>query len=98
MAEDIDYEALINVFRRYHCLWQASSKSYKNARAREKAWKKVAEEVSTSVDVCSKRWKYLRDKYVREFRKITVCYYDDQGPVLSSSWFCFNFQGSAFRG
>ena len=36
---------LIEAVHYFPCLWQVSSKSYKDARARENAWKEVANQV-----------------------------------------------------
>ena len=38
-------EKLIKAVHYFPCLWQVSSKSYKDARARENAWKEVANQV-----------------------------------------------------
>ena len=37
------HEKLIEAVCCFPCLWQVSNKSYKDARAREKAWKEVTE-------------------------------------------------------
>ena len=42
MADD---EKIIEAVRGYPCLWQVSCTSYKDARARENAWKDVASKV-----------------------------------------------------
>ena len=42
-----DDEKLIEAVRSFPCLWQTSSKSYKNMRVRENAWKEVAKQVSS---------------------------------------------------
>ena len=44
----MDEEKLIEAIRSFPCLWQESSKSYRDQRARENAWKEVAEAVSYS--------------------------------------------------
>ena len=42
MADKLKEEALIEAVRGFTCLWQVSSKNYKDSRARENAWKAVA--------------------------------------------------------
>ena len=42
MAED---EALIEAVRGFECLWKVRAKAYKDLRAKENAWTRVAEEV-----------------------------------------------------
>ena len=39
-------EQLIEAVRDYQCVWQVSSKSYRDARARENAWKEIASQAS----------------------------------------------------
>ena len=39
-------EKLIEALRCFPCLWQVSSTSYKDLRAKENAWKEVAGKVS----------------------------------------------------
>ena len=41
----MDEERLIEAVRSYPSLWQVSAKCYKDAKAKENAWKKVATEV-----------------------------------------------------
>ena len=40
-------ERLIEAVRAFPCLWQVSSKGYKDLRAKENAWKEVASRVSS---------------------------------------------------
>ena len=42
-----DEEKLVEAVRCYPCLWQVSSREYKDARAKENAWKEVASQVYT---------------------------------------------------
>lgn len=43
-------ESLIEAVKKFQCLWDVASKSYKDTKAKENAWKAVAEEViSTKV-------------------------------------------------
>ena len=42
-------EALIEQVRLFPCLWQTTSKSYKDLRVRENAWKEVADQVYVAV-------------------------------------------------
>ena len=39
-------EKLIKVVRCFPCLWQVSSKSYKDVRTRENTWKEVASQIT----------------------------------------------------
>ena len=43
----MDDEKFVEALRSFLCLWLVSSKSYKDLRAKENAWKEVASKVST---------------------------------------------------
>jgi hypothetical protein len=82
-------EQLIEAVRGFPCLWQVSNKSYKDQRARENAWEKVAEETGFTKDFSMKKWKSLRDKFVRELKRIKKKVSGDEGPPPSSTWSYF---------
>uniref|UniRef100_A0A1X7UQP5 MADF domain-containing protein n=1 Tax=Amphimedon queenslandica TaxID=400682 RepID=A0A1X7UQP5_AMPQE len=66
-------EALIEAVRLFSCLWQTGFKEYKDIKAKENAWKEVATKISGKNDKsrkdCIRRWKNIRDRFVREFKK-----------------------------
>ena len=78
-------EKLVEAVRTFPCLWQVSTKSYKNARARENSWKQVASQVGESVEECTRGWKLLRDKFVRELKKTKNMKSGSAGPAVVSS-------------
>ena len=43
----MDDEGLIEAVREFPCLWQVSSKSYRDLRAKENAWTQVASKVKS---------------------------------------------------
>ena len=52
-SEHVEYkmeEKLIEAVRDFPCLWQVSSRAYKDLRAKENAWKVVASKVSLDSD------------------------------------------------
>ncbi|XP_042632303.1 transcription factor Adf-1-like [Cyprinus carpio] len=55
----------------YPELYDTSSYFYRNRNKKDLAWKKVSEEVGQSEEMCRKKWKSLRDTYLRERRKET---------------------------
>ena len=89
-VEKDDSERLIEAIRNFHCLWKVSCKAYKDLTARENAWKTMALETGGAAEQCSKKWKSLRDKYVRELKKIKKRVSGDPGPPPTSSWPYFN--------
>lgn len=88
MAADseVDLESLIEAVLGFPCIWQVKAKSYKNRRARENAWKAVASSVGFDVEVCMKKRKNLRDKFIKELKKVRKHRTGDEGPPSRSSW------------
>ncbi|KAF4096414.1 transcription factor Adf-1-like [Onychostoma macrolepis] len=52
-------------------LYDTSSYHYRNRNKKDLTWRKVSEEVGQSEEVCRKKWKSLRDTYLKERRKDT---------------------------
>ncbi|CAL8341151.1 unnamed protein product [Boreogadus saida] len=47
-------------------LYDTTMESYRDRNKKELAWVDVAEETGLPVDVCRRKWKSLRDRYMRE--------------------------------
>ena len=77
-------EALIESVRRYPSVWQVRSKAYKDLRVTENAWK-VSEETGLPQEECKKKWKGLRDKFVRELKKVKHRVTGEEGPPYMPS-------------
>ncbi|ROL48212.1 Transcription factor Adf-1 [Anabarilius grahami] len=52
-------------------LYDVSSYFYRDSNKKDLAWKRISEEIGQSEDLCRKRWKSLRDTYLKERRKET---------------------------
>ncbi|XP_073811048.1 uncharacterized protein [Musca autumnalis] len=63
-------EALINAVQQHPCIYDKSSKAYRNKFSKEKAWDAVANAVGKPVKQCQTRWKSLRDRFVKEELKL----------------------------
>uniref|UniRef100_A0A8C1YDU2 MADF domain-containing protein n=1 Tax=Cyprinus carpio TaxID=7962 RepID=A0A8C1YDU2_CYPCA len=50
-------------------LYDTSSYFYRDRNKKDLAWKSVGEEIGQPEDVCRKKWKSLRDMYLKEKRK-----------------------------
>ena len=46
-----DDETLIEAVREFDCLWKVKSKAYKDLRAKENAWRVVAEKICLLINV-----------------------------------------------
>ena len=79
-------EGLIDSVRSYPCLWRVHLKEYKDLHVKENAWKKVAEETGLSQEDCQKHWKRLRDRFVRELKKVKHLVSGDEGPLYVPAW------------
>ncbi|KAL5509869.1 hypothetical protein EMCRGX_G005308 [Ephydatia muelleri] len=77
-------ERIIEAVRAFPCLWQVSSRSYKDLKAKENAWREVASKLGErhSVEECIRKWKMLRDKFVRETKNVKVRKTGEEGPAL----------------
>lgn len=62
-------ERLVEEIRKYEHLYDSSSPDYKDSQMVADAWCEISEAVGLSVTECTKRWKNLRDKYVRLRKK-----------------------------
>jgi hypothetical protein len=63
-------EQMLNLIEQYElgeCLWNVTSKDYKNQNKKKAAWQEVSFHIGTDVDFVEKRIKSLRDQ--RERRK-----------------------------
>ena len=87
---DSEVEALINAVGEIPSMWLVNSKSYKDQRARENAWKMVLSASGFPVETPTKKWKNLRDKFVKELRQVKVLHSGDEGPPATFSWKFFN--------
>ncbi|XP_067936491.1 uncharacterized protein [Watersipora subatra] len=61
---------LIELVEALPVLYAADKKQYKGIIPREKAWKIISEKLNRTVTECEKKWRYLRDKYVKERRRL----------------------------
>uniref|UniRef100_A0A8C2Z8S6 MADF domain-containing protein n=1 Tax=Cyclopterus lumpus TaxID=8103 RepID=A0A8C2Z8S6_CYCLU len=52
-------------------IFNTSSYDYRNRLKKDVAWKAVSEDVGIPVEVCRKKWKGLRDTYLKEKRRAT---------------------------
>eukprot|EP00118_Oscarella_pearsei_P018238 m.186131 g.186131 ORF g.186131 m.186131 type:complete len:72 (+) comp39339_c0_seq8:104-319(+) len=67
-------ESLIDGVRSFHCLWNVKHPLYKNRNAKLETWRRLAERTGVSADECQKKWKYLKDKFVRfKYDRFSVC-------------------------
>ncbi|XP_051981468.1 uncharacterized protein LOC127642995 [Xyrauchen texanus] len=61
-------EKLIQTVYAYPVLYNVSFHDYRSSERRAKAWRDVAASVGLPVVECKRRWKTIRDRYIRERR------------------------------
>ncbi|KAL2089295.1 hypothetical protein ACEWY4_013983 [Coilia grayii] len=61
-------EKLVLAITGYPELYDFSYKNYQNKHLKQAAWSRVSFAVDRSVKECQKKWKYLRDEYLKQRR------------------------------
>lgn len=72
-------DQLAEEVRRYKHLYDPTSKHYKHSDVVLKSWKEIGKTLGEDPEVCMKKWKAIRDKYVRLKKKLKIRT-GDSGP------------------
>ena len=64
MAEPFEEQLVENV-RNYKHLYDTSMALHSAKHASENSWREIATILATDADTCKKKWKQIRDRYVR---------------------------------
>ena len=59
-------EALIDLVHQYPALWDKQDANYKDSNYKDAKWKEIAEILCITKEVVIKKWKTLRDTFVRQ--------------------------------
>jgi len=68
-ADEFD-EVLIDLVRQYPHLYNKMSAERKDAQMARNSWHSIATALSTTADLCEKRWKALRNQFTKKKREI----------------------------
>ncbi|XP_050064617.1 uncharacterized protein LOC126553509 [Aphis gossypii] len=63
-------EALITLVENNKCIYDSSHKQHKDNYVKDNIWKNISGEVGRSIDDCRKRWKNIRDTYLKQKKKL----------------------------
>ncbi|XP_029372282.1 uncharacterized protein LOC115052351 [Echeneis naucrates] len=63
---------LIEEVRKYEHLYNSSSPHYKDCQMTQNSWREISRKIGLDLVDCLKRWKNLRDKYVRLRKKLAI--------------------------
>uniref|UniRef100_A0A182WQZ0 MADF domain-containing protein n=1 Tax=Anopheles minimus TaxID=112268 RepID=A0A182WQZ0_9DIPT len=58
-------DQLISKVRANEVLYNVRNVNYRRKNDKERIWQQIAYELDTSVEVCKRRWKSLRDKFIK---------------------------------
>lgn len=65
-------ERIIEEVRKYDHLYNSSSRHYKDCQMANNSWREISHNTGLEVAECMKKWKNLRDKYVRLRKKMST--------------------------
>uniref|UniRef100_T1JA57 alpha-glucosidase n=1 Tax=Strigamia maritima TaxID=126957 RepID=T1JA57_STRMM len=84
----VNLDDLISVVRQYPFLYDPNDPAYRDSAMRDNWWQAIAERFKTPTSVILKKWKSLKDRYIRE-RRIYVTkkkFYDNKAYISSPRW------------
>lgn len=67
---NFDIFELISKYRDYECLWNYKCLDYKNKRAKQRCWIRIARYFNTEVELVKSKMKNLRAAYLMEKKKV----------------------------
>lgn len=66
----IDIKRLCEEVQRHPCLYDLSSRDYKDTEKVSNSWKEIAQTLGVNESACRLKWKSLREKFVRARKKL----------------------------
>ncbi|KAM9836054.1 uncharacterized protein ACBR49_019734 [Aulostomus maculatus] len=75
-------ERVIEEVRKYDHLYNSSSKHYKDCQMANNSWREISQSTGLEVAECMKKWKNLRDKYVRLRKRMATRSGDPAGQKV----------------
>lgn len=63
-------ERLAEEVRKYRHLYDTSQREYKDFQKMNNSWKEISQTLGKDEAVCTAKWKYLRDRFVKAKRKM----------------------------
>ncbi|XP_013111620.2 uncharacterized protein LOC106090091 isoform X1 [Stomoxys calcitrans] len=77
---------LIKEVRNHKILYVQRHLEFKNDAKRAQAWQSISKSVGFPVSYCQTRWKCLRYRFVKEYRKICHSMDSSSNQILGSQW------------
>ncbi|CAN9504876.1 unnamed protein product [Ophioblennius macclurei] len=79
----MDDKLILSVFK-YPELYNVTLPNYRCTESRASAWRSISGELGLSSEECKRKWKNMRDRYLKEIR--TEIKSKKQGEVVQSKW------------
>ncbi|KAG1713947.1 Transcription factor Adf-1 [Nymphon striatum] len=88
--QSIDFsEKLIEEVKRYEWLFNTSRTDFKDTTKKRNSWQEIANTLNSEVDVCEKKWSYLRSKYTKA-RNLQRKRSGSAGGKIDAPWHFFH--------
>ncbi|CAH0588203.1 unnamed protein product [Chrysodeixis includens] len=89
-AKKMDVTKFISLVYANRCLWDQNDATYLLRDHQFKAWRQIAEEIGTPIPDLKRKWRGLRDTFVKELRKLKSNQGDPETDVKpESKWAYF---------
>lgn len=80
----LDEHELISLIKQYPILYDKKHSDFRSSSHRQSAWEEIADRAQWDVDTLQKKWRVMRDRFVRELRRTQ---YISSGSLINSSSF-----------
>lgn len=83
-SSPLDEHALIRLIKQHPVLYNKKHDDFHSASQRRKAWESISSKAKFDVSILQKRWRVIRDRFVRDLRKTQ---YNEESNLNCSSFF-----------
>ncbi|XP_035438946.2 uncharacterized protein LOC118268518 [Spodoptera frugiperda] len=82
----LDTEILINAVHERPILWDKRNKLYHSRLISQNEWEELAKDIGTTSEKAKKKWKNLKDTFIKEFKKISTSTDSDAMFEYTGTW------------
>ncbi|XP_031327996.1 uncharacterized protein LOC116181335 isoform X2 [Photinus pyralis] len=88
---EFNEELFLKCICNYPAIYNPSSKAYSNRMLKETAYENIARTMLTTVDICKRKWKSLKEKYNREKHKLEMMSRSGAPAFQTNKWQFMSF-------